>query len=120
MIFAQLSDAAAGAAADVLKAPAAQGAEPQLYLVLLFAGLMIAGIVGLMLRYARGMHTSFVEYVQSHDVAEDQRMRVVQEINDRNNAQAQKNLETVVACATRCESTLRDIDRWHNRSTHDV
>lgn len=113
MIFAQVSDAAAGHAADVLKAPQAQGQAPELYLLLLFAGLVIAGIVGLMLRYAKGTQASFVEYVR-------EQTKTFKDMNDANNAQAQKNLETVVACATRCEATLRDFDRHHGRSIRDV
>jgi hypothetical protein len=116
MILANVSDAAVGHAAEVLKAPQAQGQAPELYLLLLFAGIVLVGILVLMLRYAKGTQQTFLEYVNSQSEKEEKRFEAFQRMTEDNNAFNQKNLETVVACATRCEATLRDIDRWRDRS----
>lgn len=106
-MIAALSDEAVQQIAEVVQATEAQGKAPELYLLLLFSGLVIVLIVLLMLRYAKEAQLTFSNYVQSHEVAEDQRMRTMENMANACHAQANKHIELVVGVANRCEAALR-------------
>ena len=106
-MLAAWSDDAIEQLADVVQATDAQGKAPELYLLLLFAGLIISLVVLLMLRYAKETHSSFVAYVQNHENAEDKRMQTMENMANACHAQATKHIELVGGVANRCEAALR-------------
>ena len=110
-MFAALSDEAVQQIAEVVQATDAQGKAPELYLLLLFAGLIISLVVLMMLRYAKENQQAFVDYVKGHEKAEDQRMATMENMANACHAQASKHIELVVGVANRCESALRRFEQ---------
>lgn len=116
MILAALSDAAVEQIAEVVKATSAQQQEPHTYLVLLFSASIILLIVCLMLKYAHSTQERFVKHVETHEAAEDGRIRTMQEMATTCHVQATKHLELAVGVANRCESTMRETNALLQRA----
>lgn len=120
MLTEGLPDVALNQIAEVVKATGAQQQAPELYIVLLFAGVVTILGGSVFLHYVKNRDTAFMSHIEKYGEAEDRRMAQLQTMQTNCHTQAATNLKLAVETVSECKGVIERNNSLFEQIIHKV